>query len=125
MLVKVRLLDLYYIPLKLTLGSVAQGFLQDCPLTTKVLPAWKEILADLGFMISLPRDVATRWNLTFDVLEYALKHCKAVNLLMQWHELGLRKFELSDNKWVIIEQLHSVLKVSDMMIQCVWSNTHK
>ena len=67
----------------------------------------------------MPRDVATRWNSTFDLLEYALKHRKAVDLLMQRRELGLRKFELCDNEWVIVEQLHSILKVSNMMAQRV------
>lgn len=38
---------------------------------TIVLLAWKEILNDLRFTISLmPRDVA-RWNATFNLLEYA------------------------------------------------------
>ncbi|KIM63481.1 hypothetical protein SCLCIDRAFT_117161, partial [Scleroderma citrinum Foug A] len=71
--------------------------------TTKVLLAWKDILANLRFTISLmPRDVATRWNSTFDLLEYALMHRKAVDLLTQRRELGLRKFELCDNEWVIV-----------------------
>ena len=73
----------------------------------------------------MPRDIATRWNSTFDLLEYALKHRKAVDLLTQRRELGLRKFELSDNEWAIVEQLRSVLKVSNTLIQCVWSNTCK
>ena len=60
----------------------------------------------------MPRDVATRWNSTFDLLEYALKHCKVVKLLTQWRELGLRKFELANDEWVIVGQLHSMLKVS-------------
>ena len=60
----------------------------------------------------MPRDVATRWNSTFNLLEYALKHRRAVDLLTQRRDLGLRKFELSDNEWVIVKQLHSVLKVS-------------
>ena len=38
---------------------------------------------------------------------------------------SVRKFELSDNEWEIMEQLHSVLKVRNTLIQCVWSNTHK
>ena len=60
----------------------------------------------------MPRDVATRWNSTFDLLEYALKHRKVVELLTQRRELGLRKFKLADDEWVVVGQLHSVLKVS-------------
>ena len=67
----------------------------------------------------MPRDVATHWNSTFDLLEFALKHRKAVDLLTQWRELGLRKFKLCDNEWVIVEQLHSMLKVSNTLSRLV------
>ncbi|KIK72440.1 hypothetical protein PAXRUDRAFT_180663, partial [Paxillus rubicundulus Ve08.2h10] len=78
---------------------------------TIVLPARQKILSELRMTVSfMPRDVATRWNLTFDMLEYALKHRRAVDVVTQQHELGLRKFELSDNEWLVIEQLYSILK---------------
>ena len=64
----------------------------------------------------MPRDVATRWNLTLDLLEYALKHRKAINIVTQRCELGLRDLELTDEEWVIIEQLQRVLKVSKVLI---------
>ena len=73
----------------------------------------------------MPRDVVTRWNSTFDLLEYALKHRKAVKLLTQRHELGLRKFKLADDEWVIIGQLHSVLKVSRCGDSVGWTNICK
>ncbi|KIM51313.1 hypothetical protein SCLCIDRAFT_74858, partial [Scleroderma citrinum Foug A] len=77
-------------PVKLALVKLCKVAFKIVHLTTKVLPAWKEILSDLRFTISLmPRDVATRWNSTFNLLEYALKHRKAVELLTQRHELGL------------------------------------
>ena len=60
----------------------------------------------------MPRDVTTCWNLTFDLLEYALKHRKAINLVTQQRELGLRKFEMTDHEWMVVEQLHSILNVS-------------
>ncbi|KAF8548524.1 hypothetical protein OG21DRAFT_1379827, partial [Imleria badia] len=48
--------------------------------TTIILPAWRDILRKLCMSITyLPRDVATRWHLTFDMLEYALKHRMAVD----------------------------------------------
>ena len=59
----------------------------------------------------MPCDVATRWNLTFDMLEYALKHREAVDTVTQRRDLGLRTFELTDHEWKIVEQLCSVLKV--------------
>ncbi|KIM61367.1 hypothetical protein SCLCIDRAFT_122107, partial [Scleroderma citrinum Foug A] len=79
--------------------------------STIILPAWKETLINLCMTISLmPQDVATQWNLTLDLLEYALKHQEAVDLIMQRRELGLRTFELTDNEWGVLEQLHSILK---------------
>jgi len=48
----------------------------------------------------------------FDMLDYALQHREAVNGITQKQELGLRKFELSDEEWLVIEQLHAVLMVS-------------
>jgi hypothetical protein len=64
----------------------------------------------------MPRDVTTRWNSTVGLLEYALKHRKAVDLITQQRELGLRKFELMDNEWVIVEQLQSVLQVKKNVV---------
>ena len=63
----------------------------------------------------MPRDVATRWNLTLDLLKYALEHHKVIVLVMQRRELGLRDLELTDEEWAIIEQLQIVLKVSKQL----------
>ena len=64
----------------------------------------------------MPRDVATRWNSTLDLLEYALKHCKAIDIVTQRRELGLWDLELTDEEWAIVEQLQRVLKVSKVLI---------
>lgn len=61
---------------------------------------------------NMPRDVATRWNSTFDMLEHVMEHWKAINAVTQHHDLGLRKFELADYEWTIAGQLQDVLKVS-------------
>ena len=81
--------------------------------TTLILLVWHEILKDLWMKVScMPRDVTTQWNSLFNLLEYALKHQKAIDLVTQWHELGMRDLELSDNEWELVKQLCSVLKVS-------------
>ena len=87
-------------------------------LTTLILLVWHEILKDLRMKVScMPRDVVTRWNSLFNLLEYALKHWKAIDLVTQRCELGMRDLELSDNEWELVKQLCSVLKVS---MQHVW-----
>ena len=58
----------------------------------------------------MPRDVATWWNSTFDMLQYALEHRQAIDLVTQRHELGLQRFELTDDEWKVIQQLCDVLK---------------
>ncbi|KAG2144435.1 uncharacterized protein EDB93DRAFT_1087674, partial [Suillus bovinus] len=79
--------------------------------TTIVLPAWRKILEDLQAPVTLmPRDVSTRWNSTFDMLEYAIEHWEAIDTVTQRRDLGLRKFELNDEEWAIAKQLRSVLK---------------
>ncbi|KIM56127.1 hypothetical protein SCLCIDRAFT_133318, partial [Scleroderma citrinum Foug A] len=90
--------------------------------TTIVLLAWKDILNDLCLMISLmPRDIATRWNSTFDLLEYALKHRKAVDLLTQRRELGLGKFELSITSGQLLNN-SAVLKDATLFFSCSTPN---
>jgi len=53
----------------------------------------------------MPRDVATGWNSTLDLLEYALKHHKAIDLVTQWCELGLRDLELTDEEWAVVHRV--------------------
>ena len=80
--------------------------------TTIVLPVWYGILKDLSKPQTLmPRDVSTRWNSTFDMLDYALEHQEAVDAVTQRRDLGLRRYELEDNEWVILQQLRDILKV--------------
>jgi len=45
------------------------------------------------------------------MLKYALEHRKALDVITQRRDLGLRKFELTDKEWEIASQLRDVLKV--------------
>jgi hypothetical protein len=71
---------------------------------------------------NMPRDVSTRWNSTFDMLDYALVHREAIDTVTQRRDLGLRKFELADNDWEIANQLRDVLKVGPC--SCLHETTH-
>ena len=60
----------------------------------------------------MPRDVATRWNSTYDMLSFALEYRKAIDILTAERKNGLRQFELSEREWTIVSQLCETLKVS-------------
>ena len=48
--------------------------------TTLLLPAWARCLEDLELELKLiPRDVTTRWNSTYNMLSFVLKHRKAID----------------------------------------------
>lgn len=60
--------------------------------TTKLLHEWQHILEQLKLVVTnLLQDVATRWNSMFNMLEYALKHEVAMDIMTQGKELGLRQ----------------------------------
>jgi len=59
----------------------------------------------------IPRDVSTRWNSTFDMLDAAIEYRKAVDEMTSDRSNDLRKFELSNSEWSIACQLRDILKV--------------
>lgn len=80
--------------------------------STLILPAWKAILVALKLNERLmPRDVTTRWNSMFIMLEFALTHRKALDALTEDRTNGLREYEISRAEWQIAQQLHDALKV--------------
>jgi hypothetical protein len=56
-------------------------------------------------------DVPTRWNSTFDMLDFAINYRAAINRVTSNRDLNLRKYELADNDWAIAENLRDTLKV--------------
>jgi hypothetical protein len=62
----------------------------------------------------MPRDVTTRWNSTYDMLNFALEYRKAVDILTADRKNELREYELSEREWTIAGQLCDILKVSDV-----------
>jgi len=57
-------------------------------------------------------DVATYWNSTYEMLKFAYSYQEAINVLIGDRTLKLQDYELSDNEWDIVKQLHDCLKVS-------------
>jgi len=81
--------------------------------TTLLLPTWFSTLKDTKLdKRTMPRDVSTRWNSTYDMLKFAIDYQKAINRLTVDKNLGLRQYELSDEEWEIAKQLSMLLMVS-------------
>ncbi|KAL1711230.1 hypothetical protein EV715DRAFT_215524, partial [Schizophyllum commune] len=56
--------------------------------TTKLLPAWFRCLKDHKMAETyIPRDVSTRWNSTYDTLQYVLEHKKAIKAYLANEDL--------------------------------------
>ncbi|KAG1852961.1 hypothetical protein C8R48DRAFT_564865, partial [Suillus tomentosus] len=105
-------------PVKLVLTKLRKLGFKIIHSTVKLLLAWHEILEALKMRVTtLQRDVSTRWNLTFDMVEYALRHREAIDAVTQRRDLGLRQLELTDHEWVIAEQLRDVLKTLNRYYQ--------
>lgn len=81
-------------------------------MTTKILPAWHNILEQKGLPSHLiPRDVKTRWNSTFNMLNVAIEYQGTLNDLCAAREHGLRAYKLTADEWAIATELCDVLKV--------------
>ena len=59
----------------------------------------------------IPRDVRTRWNSTFDMLDVAIHYRKALKRLCDDKENGLREYEISEEEWQIAKELRKTLRV--------------
>ena len=80
--------------------------------TTIILPQWFSILRDLETAERMmPRDVTTRWNSTFDMLDFAVDHVTAIDTITADRDMKLRQYKLSEGDWAIARQLRDVLKV--------------
>jgi hypothetical protein len=59
----------------------------------------------------MPRNVTTRWNSTFDMLDFAIDYRDALDNITSEREMKLRQFELSTEDWEMAVHLRDVLKV--------------
>jgi predicted Co/Zn/Cd cation transporter (cation efflux family) len=59
----------------------------------------------------MPRDVSTRWNSTYDMVEFAAEYRAALDIMTADRDMKLRKFELSKKEWGMVTELCEVLQV--------------
>jgi hypothetical protein len=90
--------------------------------STLILPEWFAVLERMAKEAveqgkthlssrMIPRDVAVRWNSTYEMLSFAYTYRQAYNELTDNRGMKMRKYEVSDSEWEIVNQLAKVLKV--------------
>ncbi|KAJ6525555.1 hypothetical protein DFH09DRAFT_936571, partial [Mycena vulgaris] len=79
--------------------------------STKHLPVWRSKCNAAGVRERImPRDVATRWNSTHNMLEFAVNYSAVIDDMTGGRDNPLRKFELTLAEWRIARDLVKVLK---------------
>jgi hypothetical protein len=80
--------------------------------STIILPQWNLKLEELGLDIRMmPRDVSTRWNSTYDMLDFSIDYRSALDAMTANRGLNLRQYELDNEEWIVAEKLRDLLKV--------------
>ncbi|KAJ3764927.1 hypothetical protein FB446DRAFT_604590, partial [Lentinula raphanica] len=79
--------------------------------TTLLLPKWREHVAGTKFEGRvLPRDMATQWNSTYDMMSAFLEMKEQVSEFLDCSSNCLSDFVLDDDEWEAIKGLVSILK---------------
>ncbi|KAF9565458.1 hypothetical protein CPC08DRAFT_620238, partial [Agrocybe pediades] len=69
-------------PIRLVLVKLCKSVFAIKNSSTLLLPQWKVILDELELVCRIMlHDVTTHWNSTFDMLNFALKYCSALNTI--------------------------------------------
>ena len=80
--------------------------------STIVLPRWYEVLDSLSLKPCMMLwDVSTRWNSTYNMVEFAIEYRAALNITTADRDMNLCKFELSKKEWGMVTDLSEVLQV--------------
>jgi hypothetical protein len=72
------------------------------------------MLGESGLKIrSMPRDVSTRWNSTYDMLAFAVAYRAPLDQLTSSAENKLRPYKMSGEEWGYAIELQDALKVRE------------
>lgn len=69
----------------------------------------------------MPRDVATRWNSTYDMLVFAVEHKEPLMTILSDVNHTLVKYQLSTIEWGYAEELRDALQVCTPHITVLWN----
>ena len=72
----------------------------------------------------MPRDVTTRWNLTYNMLKFAFAYSEPINRITSERSMKIRQFELNDQEWTIVEQLRDCLKACFFFVYNLFHCSH-
>ena len=87
-----------------------------------ILPEWFAILRQMAKTAKskgdeplsihmMPHNVATHWNSTYEMLNFAYIYHDAFNQITANQDMKMRKYELSRKEWKVVKDLVDVLKV--------------
>ena len=59
----------------------------------------------------MPCDVRTRWNTTYDMLQFTYEYKDAINKITDMRKMKLQDYEIELHKWDIVKQLRDILAI--------------
>jgi hypothetical protein len=59
----------------------------------------------------MPCDVRTRWNTTYDMLQFTYEYKDAINKITDMRKMKLQDYEIELHKWDIVKQLQDILAI--------------
>ena len=74
------------------------------------------MLEELGLDARMmPRDVSTRWNSTFDMVDFAIDYQPAIDVITGNRDMKMRSLELDAPEWAIAKEIRDTLKVCEFL----------
>ncbi|KAE9400038.1 hypothetical protein BT96DRAFT_819729, partial [Gymnopus androsaceus JB14] len=84
--------------------------------TTIILPTWRTACKAHHLNVQMiPRDVSTRWNSMYDMLMVARKYSEVIDNVTSSKTLKLRKYELLEEQWGIVDDLIHIFKNATLL----------
>ncbi|KAE9390197.1 hypothetical protein BT96DRAFT_781138, partial [Gymnopus androsaceus JB14] len=99
-------------PLRNALVKTRRVFFKVINSPTILLPSWCKAVAGSAFCDrTLPRDVSTCWNLTYNMLAAFIEMKEYIDIFLDSSSNGLTQYLLMDTEWKAVEDLVHALKV--------------